>query len=141
MNHKTLLSFDFGMRRIGVASGQDVTKTACPLNVLNAKNGKPNWNEVDILLKEWQPNHIVIGLPLNMDGSDQAITTHTRKFSHSIYLRYNIPISLHDERLSTKEARSILFEYEGGYQAFRKRNIDSIAAVIILESWLEENSL
>ncbi|VFP78590.1 Putative pre-16S rRNA nuclease [Candidatus Erwinia haradaeae] len=140
MNNKTLLSFDFGMRRIGVASGQNVTKTACPLNVLNAKNGKPDWNEVDILFKEWQPNHIVIGLPLNMDGSDQVITICTRKFSHSIHHRYNIPISLHDERLSTKEARSTLFECEG-YQAFRKRNIDSIAAVIILESWLEENSL
>ncbi|VFP87693.1 Putative pre-16S rRNA nuclease [Candidatus Erwinia haradaeae] len=138
MIYQTLLSFDFGMRHIGVASGQNVTGTAYPLNTITAKNGTPDWNKVNILLEEWKPDRIIVGLPLNMDGSEQMITIYTRKFSHCLYLRYNIPISLQDERLTTKEARAKLFDREG-FKAFRKRNIDSIAAAIILESWLEQD--
>lgn len=138
MSSHTFLSFDFGTKSIGVAIGQRLTGTARPLNALKAQDGIPDWNRIEALLKEWQPERVVVGLPLNMDGSEQPLTARARKFANRLHGRFGVQVDLHDERLSTVEARAELFE-RGGFRALSKGNVDSLSAVIILESWFEHH--
>lgn len=133
----TLLGFDFGTRSIGVAVGQRITGTARPLGALKAQDGTPDWNAVEKLLKEWQPDAVIVGLPLNMDGTEQPLTVRARKFANKIHGRFGVQVILHDERLSTVEAKAGLFEH-GGYRALNKGKVDSASAVIILESFFEQ---
>ncbi len=107
----TLLAFDFGTRSIGVAIGQRITGTARPLAAIKAQDGTPDWNIIARLLKEWQPETVIVGLPLNMDGTEQPLTARARNFANKIHGRFGVPITLHDERLSTVEARAGLFEH------------------------------
>ncbi|WP_437889355.1 Holliday junction resolvase RuvX [Phytobacter sp. V91] len=134
----TLLAFDFGTKSIGVAIGQRITGTARPLSALKAQDGTPDWNQIDRLLKEWQPEAVIVGLPLNMDGSEQPLTARARKFANRLHGRFGVAVTLHDERLSTVEARAGLFE-QGGFRALNKGSIDSASAVIILESYFEQH--
>lgn len=134
----TLLAFDFGTKSIGVAIGQRVTGTARPLNALKAQDGTPDWKLIEKLLKEWQPEAVIVGLPLNMDGTEQPLTARARNFANKIHGRFGTKIILHDERLSTVEARAGLFE-RGGFRALNKGSVDSASAVIILESYFEQN--
>ncbi|WP_455816762.1 Holliday junction resolvase RuvX [Pseudomonas cerasi] len=138
MNSMTMLSFDFGTKSIGVAIGQQLTGTARPLMALKANDGVPDWNKIEALLKEWQPDRVVVGLPLNMDGTEQPLTVRARKFANRLHGRFGVQIELHDERLSTVEARAELFE-RGGFRALSKGSVDSLSAVIILESWFENH--
>ncbi|MBS0894783.1 Holliday junction resolvase RuvX [Tatumella sp. JGM130] len=138
MSGKTLLGFDFGTKSIGVAVGQQLTGTARPLAAIKARDGVPDWNLLEKLLKEWQPDLVVVGLPLNMDGTEQPLTTRARKFANRIHGRFGVAVELQDERLSTVEARAGLFE-TGGYRALTKGNVDSGSAVIIVESWLDHH--
>ena len=132
----SIIAFDFGTRNIGVAIGQRVTFTARPLMVCKACNGVPNWQQIECVLYEWLPKIVVVGLPLNMDGSEQSLTARVRKFAHQLHGRFGVHVILHDERLSTVEARAGLFE-RGGYRALAKVKVDAGSAVIILESWLQ----
>ena len=134
----TFLAFDFGTRSIGVAVGQQITGTARPLNALKAQNGTPDWNLIEKLLKEWQPALVIVGLPLNMDGTEQPLTARARNFANKIHGRFGVAIKLHDERLSTVEARAGLFE-QGGFRALDKGSVDSASAVVILESYFEQS--
>lgn len=134
----TFLAFDFGTRSIGVAVGQQITGTARPLNALKAQNGTPDWTLIEKLLKEWQPALVIVGLPLNMDGTEQPLTARARNFANKIHGRFGIAIKLHDERLSTVEARAGLFEH-GGFRALDKGSVDSASAVVILESYFEQS--
>ncbi|MBM7343535.1 Holliday junction resolvase RuvX [Pantoea coffeiphila] len=138
MSSMTLLAFDFGTKSIGVAIGQQLTGTARPLTALKAQDGIPDWNKIEALLKEWQPDRVVVGLPLNMDGTEQPLTARARKFANRLHGRFGVQVDLHDERLSTVEARAELFE-RGGFRALSKGSVDSLSAVIILESWFENN--
>lgn len=104
---------------------------------IKAQDGTPDWNIIERLLKEWQPDEIIVGLPLNMDGTEQPLTARARKFANRIHGRFGVEVKLHDERLSTVEARSGLFE-QGGYRALNKSKVDSASAVIILESYFEQ---
>lgn len=133
----TALGFDFGLKFIGIAVGQTLTATAHPLSQLHAKKGEPNWSELDALIKEWRPNILVIGIPLNMDGTEQPMTTYAKNFAENLNKRYQLPIQYIDERLSTVEAREYLFK-EKGYRALQKKTIDAKAAQIILETWLQQ---
>ncbi|XRX42653.1 MAG: Holliday junction resolvase RuvX [Buchnera aphidicola (Eriosoma harunire)] len=133
-----LISFDFGTSNIGVAIGQQLTATARPLTSITAKNGKPYWNQIKKILLEWKPKIIIIGLPLNMDGTKQHITYQTEKFAKNIYTKFNITVHMHDERLSTREAKSILF-YKHGFKSLKKKKIDAMSATLILESWLSNH--
>ncbi len=135
-----ILAFDFGLARIGVAVGQTITGTANPLPTLLAKDGVPDWNKVETLIKEWQPDMLIVGEPFNMDRTDQQITKRARKFANRLHGRYGIRVELNDERLSSAAAREEIFEF-GGYQKLKKTQIDSIAAALILESWfLRQNA-
>ncbi len=136
MANKTIIAFDFGTGSIGCAVGQEITGTATPLAAFKARDGIPNWDDIGKMLKEWKPDLVIVGLPLNMDGTEQPITHLARKFANRIHGRFGLPIELHDERLTTVEAKSALFEY-GGYRALNKGKIDSASAVIILESYFD----
>lgn len=136
MASETLLGFDFGTKSIGVAVGQQLTGTARALTALKAQDGTPDWKLIEKLLKEWQPNYVVVGLPLNMDGTEQELTARARKFANRLHGRFGIRVELQDERLSTVEARADLFE-RGGFRALQKGQVDSQSAVIILEDWFD----
>ncbi|MGB0835518.1 MAG: Holliday junction resolvase RuvX [Psychrobium sp.] len=131
-----IIAFDFGAKSIGVAIGQQITGTASPLSALKAVDGIPNWEAVDDIFSEWQPTDIVIGYPTNMDGSEQLLTARAKKFGKRLYNRFKLPVHGHDERLTTVEAKERLFEL-GGYKKLTKGKVDSVSAVLILESWFE----
>lgn len=132
----TMLAFDYGTKSIGVAVGQQITGTASPLAALKAQDGIPNWQQIEQIIKQWQPSQLIVGLPTNMDGTDQEITTRARKFSRRLFGRFKLPVITHDERLTTVEAKERLFEL-GGYKKLAKGKVDSVSAVLILESWFE----
>ena len=132
------MSFDFGKKRIGVAIGQTVTQTARPLVTLNAKDGIPDWQTITPLINKWRPDAIVVGIPLNMDGSEQPITASARTFANTLKAQYNLPVFEMDERLTTKDARERIFS-EGGYKALQEGQVDQVAAQLILQNWFAEN--
>jgi putative Holliday junction resolvase len=133
------MGFDFGMKRIGVAIGQIVTKTARPLDTIQAKEGEPNWHAITKLIKKWLPDTLVVGVPLNMDGTDQPMSQHARQFANALRERYQLPVHEIDERLTTKDAREQLF-IKGGYKALQDGQVDRIAAQLILQNWFAEKS-
>jgi len=138
-NSQQVLAFDYGEKRIGVAIGQTITCTATPITPLKAKEGQPNWQEVAKLIKEWQPDYLLVGLPLNMDASEQVLTKRAKKFANRLNGRFGISVQMMDERLSSVEARELLFS-ASGFKGLSKNSIDSHAACLILESWFSENS-
>jgi len=137
-NAKTLLGFDFGKKYIGVAVGQQLTGSATPLGSIKAKDGIPNWDDLKYYVNEWQPDIIVVGLPLNMDGSEQQLTHDARKFGNRVSNQCNIQVVFQDERLTTADAKERLFA-QGGYRNLKKDNIDALSAVLIIESYFENS--
>ena len=135
LQEKTVLAFDFGLRRIGVAIGQTITKDARPLTVLQVTDGIPKWEEIESLISTWCVTQLVVGLPFNVDGTEQEITLAARKFSRRLHAKFHLPVALIDERYSTKAAKS-----SSAYQSNKNPAIDSHAAVIILDSWFRENT-
>jgi putative holliday junction resolvase len=128
-NTQTLLGFDFGMRRIGIAIGNTVTNTAQPLIIIQAQDGIPDWNEINNLINQWAITALVVGMPYNIDGEFQEITHAAKKFANRLKQKFKLPVHLIDERYTTKIAKS----------ASRKdKGVDSIAASILLQSWLNE---
>ena len=132
----TALAFDFGTKSIGCAVGQSITGTAQALPAFKAQDGIPNWDEIEKCLKEWKPDVVVVGLPLNMDGTEQELTLRARKFANRLQGRFCVNVQLQDERLTTTEARSEIFD-RGGFRALKKGKVDGISACLILESWFE----
>lgn len=129
------MAFDYGLKNIGVAYGQSLTGTANELKPLPARDGVPDWLKVQQLLDEWQPQQLVVGLPLNMDGSESELCPRARKFANRLSGRFNLPVTLHDERLSTREAKEEAWD-RGHHGHYAAAPIDSIAARLILEGWL-----
>ncbi|WP_367680386.1 Holliday junction resolvase RuvX [Candidatus Fukatsuia anoeciicola] len=137
MVNRTIIGFDFGTKNIGVAIGQEIIGTATGLTTFKAQEGIPNWQQIKKLLQEWQPDLVVVGLPLNMDGTEQPLTRKARRFTNCLHERFSIKVILHDERLSTIEARSYLFT-NNGYRALNKKRINAVSAACILESWFKQ---
>ncbi len=135
---KTLLAFDYGTKNIGVASGQTLTGSANIQAPLKAKEGIPDWNQVEKLLKEWQPDLVLVGLPLNMDSSESEFSARARKFANRLHGRFGVKVQMVDERLSSFEAKSEVME-RGGSRDYKNNPVDSIAARLILEAWLTNN--
>ncbi|WP_447594800.1 Holliday junction resolvase RuvX [Aquipseudomonas campi] len=135
---RLLLGFDYGTKQIGVAVGQVITGQARELCVLKAQNGVPDWQKVERLIKEWQPDAIVVGLPLNMDGSKSEMSDRAEKFARRLNGRFNLPVHTHDERLTTFEAKGerLAQGQRGGY---RENPVDALAAALLLEGWLAEH--
>mgnify|MGYP000005809613 CR=1 FL=1 len=134
---QTLLGFDYGTTRIGVAIGQTLLDSARPLAPIKARDGIPNWDSVAELVKEWQPDAFVVGLPLNMDGSLCDMSFRARKFANRLHARSQLPTYLVDERLTSHEAKGRHLA-QGGKADFKAHSVDGVAAQLILESWFRE---
>lgn len=129
------MGFDHGMKYIGVAVGQEITSSASELTVIRAKEGIPNWKEIGQLIEKWSPDLIIVGLPLNMDDSEQEMTRAARRFGNRLNGRFNIPVEWEDERLSTFEALEQL-GVRSKLQAKQREAVDKLSAQLILQSWL-----
>ena len=127
------MAFDFGTKNIGIAIGQEITKTASTFYSIHANDGLPDWIELDMIVNEWNPNLFVVGDPLNMDGTRSKIQDSSDKFSTALGKRYDINIEKTDERLSSREAKERLENIQMGIKD--SRNKHSISAQIILEDW------
>ena len=125
---ETVLAIDFGLRRMGLAAGQSVTGTASPIRSIAARNGAPDWVRLDRLVTDWQPDRLIVGLPLNMDGTESEMCGHARRFAVRLGKRYPIPVELTDERLTTREAKN----------AHPHQDDHAVAARLIAETWLGE---
>jgi len=134
----TYLGFDFGLRRIGVAAGQAITRSASPVTTVAARNGVPDWTAIDALIADWRPDALVVGVPLLMDGTEQPLTARARRFGRALAARYVLPVHEADERLSSAAAETLISDARasGGRRRTRKGDVDRIAATLILERWL-----
>jgi putative Holliday junction resolvase len=131
-----LLGFDYGTRRIGVAVGDTVTRTARPLATVAVRKSRPEWAAIGRLLDAWQPQRLVVGLPVDLDGAEQPASEGARRFARQLEGRYRLPVDLVDERLTSRAALTRLAE------AGRFREpVDPVAAQIILEGWFSERGL
>ena len=131
-----ILAIDFGLTNIGVAVGQKVTNTASELTTLKAKNGHPNWSEVRKLVETYSPSLLLVGYPLNMDGSESEMSKRARKFTAKLEQVTNTSTKLVDERLSSKEAETLA--ENRGLKNYRKK-IHETSACLIAQTWLNEN--
>ena len=140
---RIVLAFDFGLRRIGVACGDTVSRSASALQAVPADSGVPRWEVVAALLRDWQPDLAVVGLPYNVDGSDSDQTLAARGFAVELARRYALEVALVDERYSSLEAHARLKSArESGSRRRRvaKADIDAAAACVILERWFSETT-
>ena len=127
-----IIAFDFGIKKIGVAVGQTSTYTSSPLLIIKNKDGKVNWEEINKLINEWNPELIIVGKPLNMDGTDSEIMKKVDRFLKKLKSLHHARYEYIDERLTTFEAKQILAEN-------KNNNIDANAAKILIENWFEIN--
>lgn len=134
-----MLAFDFGLRQIGVATGSTFLGTTRALPILKAREGIPDWEAVERLTAEWLPDLLVVGEPLNMDGSSSELSTRASKFARRLHGRLGLPVEMVDERLSSFEAKQVSRDL--GHRGDYKRDpIDSLAAELILQTWLGQQA-
>ena len=126
-----ILSFDFGTKKIGVAVGQTKTRTSSPLEVIFNKNNVTNWSKIHSIVEEWRPELILVGKPLNMDGTDSDIMKKVNIFFEKLNKITNIPCEYVDERLTSFEARQNLGELKTDL-------IDAHAAKILIDNWFNK---
>ncbi len=141
MTEKSLMGFDYGQKRIGVAIGQQLTSTTQSIDTIAVRQNKPDWEHVSRLINEWQPDLLLIGLPMNMDGTEHEISKAARRFANQLNGRYQLPVELVDERLSSIAAEEIIIEARRSGEIKKgkaKRSIDQVAAELIIQTWLAE---
>lgn len=138
--HRRAMAFDYGTRQIGVAVGQTLTGSAEPLTNLRARDGVPDWEQVAKLIREWEPNVLVVGLPLNMDGSASDMSERAARFARRLNGRFQLPVETVDERLSTFEAKQHLKDQGRTPSSYRDDPVDSLAAALLLQTWLSSQS-
>lgn len=133
-----VMAFDYGAARTGIAVGETLTGSARPLQTLSCQQNQPDWQTLDRLIKEWRPRALVVGLPMAMDGSRTPTTRAARRFARSLEERYTLPLFLHDERLSSREAegRYLQARQQGHARRRQAQQLDAMAASVILESWM-----
>lgn len=129
----TLLGFDYGTAKIGIAVGQTLTGSASPLVTLRAIQQKPDWQRIGKLIDEWQPEALVVGLPFDLDDRETEIAPLARRFARQLEGRYRLPVHMADERLTSQVARQTLGRAMKNYE-----ELDAMAAKLILETWLSE---
>ena len=137
---RVILAFDFGLKHIGIAIGQDISNTSQTFYSLDAEEGEPDWVQLDNIVKAWNPGLFIVGSPFNMDGSESKMKKKSDLFSSIISKRYKIPIEHMDERLSSREAEKRMLNEEGNYFIDSSSDKHSLSAQIILESWFREKT-
>ncbi len=136
---QTVLGFDFGEKRIGIATGQVITGSASPLTTLNAVNQKPDWDAIAKIINEWHPDALIVGIPKYLDGSESEMTKRAERFSRQLEGRFKLPVHTINEALSSFEAEQEL-QKNKKIDQHNKQEIDKMAAAIIVQSWLEQNT-
>lgn len=129
MPELTLLAFDFGLKKIGVAMGNTVLKHAKPLSIIRAQTRQERFAQIEELILTWQPDVLVVGLPLTTEGEEQHASSHSRRFANQLHGRFNKPVVLVDERGSSLEAQAILGTHEED---------DAVAAAVILQRYFDQ---
>ena len=135
----TVMAFDFGTVRIGVAVGETITGLAHPLTLVASEPLAQRFEKIGALLAEWQPNQIVVGLPTHLDGTEHEMTQRCRRFGNQLHGRFNLPVAWVDERLSSAEAEQRL-QQAGKSARDAKANVDAVAAQILLQQWLDQHA-
>jgi len=133
------LGFDFGTRRIGVSAGDSLTNGARPIGVVAAYAGTPDWPPLERFIRDWAPRTLIVGVPYNMDGSEGSLTAAAIQFAEELKQRFGLPVIPVDERLSSREAESILRSQRASGARLRRvrhDDVDSAAACVLLEQWL-----
>jgi putative Holliday junction resolvase len=128
-----LLGFDYGPRKIGVAVGQTLTGSASPLTTLRSRDRRPDWQAISRLIGEWTPQALVVGIPYDMDDREVEWAPRVHRFIRQLEGRYRLPVHRVDERLTSREARTLM-----GRVATSREAVDAVAASLILETWLSE---
>lgn len=131
---QTVLAFDYGLRHIGTAIGQRLIGSSNPAGVIRARDGVPDWEAVAKLIREWQPDLILVGLPLNMDGTDSPMSDRARKFARQLNGRYGSQVEMIDERLTSFAAKQQRRETQQSVD-FGRDTVDAEAACIILQDF------
>ncbi|MBI3524539.1 MAG: Holliday junction resolvase RuvX [Betaproteobacteria bacterium] len=140
MPEGTVLAFDFGLKRIGVAIGEIFLGQARPLATLSGEANDIRFAAIARLIAEWQPAHLVVGLPRALDGSEHQMTARCRRFAKQLEGRFGLPVHLVDERLSSSEAEDRLRDAGLSWQA-RKQQVDAVAAQIILQDYFDAQAM
>jgi len=133
----TVLAFDFGERRIGIAVGEHLLASATPLMTIDNESNEIRFQIITKLVNEWQPRLLVVGLPLSLDGTEHAVTQLCKKFARRLNGRFNLPVALIDERYSSAEASQLLNE-AGIRGRAQKEMLDQVAAQTILQSYFDQ---
>ena len=131
---KTVLGFDFGTHKIGIAAGQTLTGTANPLTTLSYKQNKPDWEAIEKVIADWKPDTLIVGLPFQMDDKEAEIANRAKRFARQLHGRFKLPVDMIDERLTSHEASNRLGKKAGKNVTL----VDSMAAKLILETWLNQ---
>ncbi|MFH7808244.1 Holliday junction resolvase RuvX [Acinetobacter sp. BSP-153] len=132
-----IMAFDFGTQKMGMAVGQALIESATPLALFAMRDGIPNWDDLHKIIKQYQPNLFLVGLPLNMDDSESELSARARKFARRLRHQTNIETWMVDERLSTRSARDELSHYQAQGRG-KNLSADSLAAALFIESWYRE---
>ncbi len=135
----TVLAFDFGERRIGIAVGEHLISSANPLTTIDNESNEVRFAAITQLINEWQPKLLVVGLPLSLDGSETEVTQLCKKFARRLNGRFNLPVMLIDERYSSAEASQLLNQ-TGIKGRAQKAMLDQVAAQTILRSYFDSVS-
>jgi len=137
----TVIAFDFGLKRTGVAVGNTLTGSSTPECTLTAKNEQPDWDGISKLIEDWKPTQIVVGLPVELDGTENPLKKRIDRFCNQLNGRYNLPVDQENEQFTSIEAAGRLkqLRQSGRKKKVKKEEVDKIAASIILESWMQNN--
>ena len=136
MMEGTLIGFDFGSRRIGVAVGETSTRIASPLGAIEGEANDARFDAIGRIVDEWHPAGFVVGLPRHADGSEHAVAKLAEKFARRLQARYGVPVAFVDETLTSADAEASLKATRT--RAGRKSDVDALAAALILQSFLDE---
>ncbi len=139
MSITSVIGFDYGKKRIGIATGQTITNTATPCITLKQLDGNPNWPVIGELIDEWKPQSLIIGMPYHIDGSENKMTAAARQFAYELKKRFKLPVIEINEALSSDEAEECLKQNMKINQQ-NKHEIDRMAAAVIVQRWLDEQS-
>jgi len=134
-----VIAFDFGLKRTGVAVGNTLTGSASPECTLQSQNEKPDWLNISRLFDEWKPDQLVVGLPIELDGSKNPLEKPINRFCNQLNGRYNLPVDQENEQFTSIEAAARLkqLRQSGRKKKVSKEDVDKIAASIILENWMQ----
>lgn len=136
----TVMGFDYGERRIGIATGQTITGTAAPLVTLQCPGKQPDWNAIAEHIRQWKPDALIVGMPYYLDGSSSDMTRKAEVFVKSLAAHFDLPVFTVNENLSSYEAEQLLNQRQVKIGQHNKQELDKMAAAVIVQSWLEQNS-